>query len=154
MAYSASSLPAEYIPYRVLDLCSNLFEQVQIPFAVGEWPILLVGQGQVPRIWLSVPVDYGGGSWRYLVSGGVPQSSALDVRPKSSKGEVTLLLGNTTLLRARSRGPEQAAIDKLDLRPLGLAIHGDSKGLHLGNNVFTNNTLSGAMIGFALAQGV
>jgi len=40
-------------------------------------------------------------------------------------------------------GGGRAIVDRLDLRPLGVVIHGDRTRLEVGGSVFQNNTVVG-----------
>jgi hypothetical protein len=140
MGVDAGNLPADYTPYRELEFCSNHF--VNTPLAIeveGQAPVL-VGAGAGPRVWLSAPTGQDKRRWTLVVADNTPRVTGVDVR-KTSPGHIEVLAADTKVLEVREVSSDTAAVTWLDLRPLGLDIHGDNSVLWIGTNQFSANRI-------------
>jgi hypothetical protein len=149
MAY-VLGLPETYMPFHRLELCSNKFVDVKVPMAVRDFPVLLIGRGVVPIVWLGAPRQVGASDWIFVVTEGQSNNPLVQVSIDKAKGRVVIKAGGTVLLQARTNSPDDAIVEKLDLRPVGLAVTGDRSALHVGTNQFSGNTIQGAHTGIAL----
>src|SRR5437762_12994527 len=71
------SLPETFTPFERVDIGSNVLIGGKIPIAFESAPILLIGKGAEPKIWLGTPQkDH---TIRYLVEGSEPRSSRIRV---------------------------------------------------------------------------
>lgn len=141
---SLENLPSGYQPYQDLIVCSNAFRGVQIPIASGEQPILLVGRGVFPLIWLAARTAPTSSLWMYVVDASKVANAGVKVDFGDS---ITVRIGPTKVISVAAETPERAIITLLDLRPLGLNIVGDTAGLQLGSNSFSHNAIVGARVG-------
>lgn len=149
MAY-VLGLPETYTPFHTLELCSNKFVDVMIPIAVNNFPVLLVGSGVVPIVWMAAPRQVGATDWTFVVTEGRSNNPLVQVNIDKAKGRVVIKAGGTVLLQALTVSQEHAIVEKLDLRPVGLAVTGDGNALHIGTNRYSGNTIQSARIGIAL----
>jgi hypothetical protein len=149
MAY-VLGLPETYTPFHILELCSNRFVDVTVPMAVRDFPVLLIGRGLVPIVWLGAPRQIGASDWTFVVTEGQSNNPLIQVNVDKGKGRVVIKAGGTVLLQARTASQDQAIVEKLDLRPVGLAVTGDRSALHVGTNRFSANTIQSAHTGIAL----
>lgn len=71
------------------------------------------------------------------------------VTVKVHGGTTEVTLGDKPLIRVQKSGENEAIISFLDLRPLGLRLHGNADQLVFGTNTFVNNNFEslGVMIG-------
>lgn len=150
MTYVAS-LPGEYAAPKQLTLCSNILRNVQVPIAIEGTPILLIGKGTVPLVWLAAPIGMAGQRWVYVVQASRSMNPAVTVRTDLKIGTVVVKVSGSTVISGRAVSPEQITVDKVDLRLLGLAVFGDQSGLTFGGarlqqNIFDN-------VGTAFAAG-
>lgn len=151
-------VPLDYVPYRVLDLCGNHFNDVQFLIEIDRaiHP-LLIGQGPFPLVWISAPVG-ADGRRRWVVERNVSQHRAVDVRldrenlaqlgPQEPVPIVRVFFGPTLCLEVIARSQEHAIVSTLDLRPFGLNVHGTTERLLVGNSTFENNMMTGARVAF------
>jgi hypothetical protein len=137
---SYPQLPPGYEPYSTLEFCSNVLEHVQVPFERDGQPLLLVGKGQVPVVWLKGPADATASAWEYIVKGNRSANPAVAVLINRVLGEVRVQVDKSTVLVVKRLGPDKAVVSQLDFRPLGLDITGDRTGLRLGGTVISRNT--------------
>lgn len=149
-------LPAGYIPFEVLDLCSNQLENVPIILEIGTHVPLLVGRGEYPMVWLTlprltaIPVPITDVEWIDAVVGdrvadglSEPLKSLLRLeRRPTPVPTVEVWSGASPVLRVRREDQQVGKIDFIDLRSLGLAITGSSNDLSIGGNHMTRNHFS------------
>ena len=45
-------LPKEFIAFEELNFCSNTLQNCKIPIVIDGRPILLVGKGEQPQVWI------------------------------------------------------------------------------------------------------
>ena len=131
-------LPPDYRPYKNFTICGNQMINGLVPISVnGEIPFL-IGKGPEPLIWLNVLTDTG---LRPLIR--ASQNLHADVTiQKNEKGLWQIFVRSETIIEFRVTGDESVEVTKLNLLPLGLAIVGDSLGLHVGENNLLNNTFN------------
>ena len=145
-----STLPSTYRPYQTLTVCSNTLIGGGHLVLIGEVLPLLVGSGDAPTIWLQAPTDRTGTKYVPLVTASVAAHPAVAV-VKNEEG-LTVSIGGAPVIHIKQMDRESAVIDLIDLRPIGLNIHGDAKSLTAGGATFSSNTFSGG--GTLIAFGV
>ena len=144
-------LPDGYKPYPELRLCSNKLLGSSIPILVNDFPVFLIGIGAAPLVWLAAPT--GPDTWKYIVEASRSLLPTIRVDIDLLAFSIKVFIGPELVLAARNETSEIAEVNKLDLRPLGLVVHGDSKGLFVGTNSFVNNTFKGLGAAFAIGDG-
>ena len=143
-------LPLRYIPFHEIELCSNKLVDVSIPIAVNDTAVFLVGKGVVPLVWLSAPAEPTSSQWVHVVKESRSSNPAVEVNTDPDAGTVRITLADTVVLTAATLSPNEVIVEQLDLRPLGLAIHGDQSGLHIGTQSLVHNTFKSVMVAFAV----
>jgi len=135
-------LPAIYKPYENLKVCSNTLIGGGVIFDIsGEFP-LLIGRGAPPLVWLTASASSDQKKPATIVDASTAKTDAAVVH-KLSDTDVVVFFGHVLVLSVKKISNDKAEVDKLDLRPFGYKIFGDSSGLSIGDSHFSRNTTSG-----------
>lgn len=139
----SSKLPKDYLPFEELEICSNQLINGKIPIEVHKNAILLIGRGKQPAIWLSGLVTNEGKQFQEIVEKNHSLNKSVDVKVSPENNSTIVKVGEITIIEATKVLEQKAIVSKMDLRPLGLNIYGDSNGLlvatnKLIGNIFTN----------------
>lgn len=136
--------PKDYIPFKELILCSNKFIDGLIPISVDGNIPLLIGKGDLPLIWLATQVKVGL-KWKYIVVENVSLSRHIEII--ISKQNRTVFIDfkkdnerRIRILNVTQESDDKAVVNELDLRPIGLNIHGNDKEMLIGTNTLSKNT--------------
>ncbi|MDN3551905.1 hypothetical protein QWY74_00215 [Halomonas almeriensis] len=142
-----NNLPEGFTPYPSLVVCSNTISGGGHVVAAGEILPLLVGKGDKPKIWLQAVEDAKEKRFITIVEASVSQHARVKVY--EDEDHLKILVSGDLILSVKSSDSEQAIIDQLDFRPIGLNMQGDSSGLSVGGSVFSGNAMhgGGAFIG-------
>ena|SRR2546425_1036320 len=144
-------LPTQYRPFKELTLCSNVLVNVTVPLAASGQPVLLVGRGtSVPLLWLAARTSPDSKVWVFVVEAGSPVRPLVAVETDHQRGNVTVHVGGTLVISAKKLSDDSAAVESLDLRPLGLIVYGSTKELHIGGMMMERNTLANLGTAFAI----
>lgn len=143
-------LPLGYRPFRELEVCSNLLTDVLVPLAVNGHPLLLVGTGAMPLVWLAGPSDPTARSWRFVVERSRSTNPAILVDLDRRTKVVFVEVSGDEVLRVQWLSPERATVQVLDFTPLGLALQGDEEALTLGTSRLSGSSVSGAKVAFEI----
>jgi hypothetical protein len=147
-----TSLPEGYKPFPELRLCSNTLLGSPIPILVGSFPALLIGIGAAPLVWLAAPTGpTPSAAWKYIVEASKSMHPAVRVDVDLLAQSVAVLIRGTIILEVRNQSQELAEVSRLDLRLVGLNVHGDSNGMFVGTNSFIGNTFKGTGAMFAIS---
>lgn len=135
------SLPSQYTPFQRVRLGSNVLENVTAIFSVNGFIPFLIGNGEHPKAWLSIPTNRDGTEWYPLIKDNF--SSHSDVSVVFGKKYIKISTPQGTVLNAIKNKDDSIVVFKLDLRPFGLNVFSDETALQvmgnkLANNVFTN----------------
>lgn len=138
------SLPSGYIPYETLVLCSNRLS-VRVPLMLkGIGAPLLIGKGDRPRIWMAVTANAPKQDFFYIVRDNLPVSPQVQV---VSDGEtISITAGEVVMCQVKQVSEDEAEVIKLDLRPTGLLIYGNSEGLWIGGNKMSKSQFVGSPV--------
>ena len=139
--FTLSKLPNSYRPYKKLKICSNVIEGGGVLAVMGKVPPLLIGSGESPMIWIQAPADPKGKNFAELMKGSIPSHKAINV--VSDGGALTVFAAGVKIFYIVQTDVDNASVEYLDLRPIGLNIHGDLKGLYVGGVTFSTSTFSG-----------
>lgn len=145
-------LPVRYSPYRELDFCSNRLIGVHIPIVVHENPVLLLGTGSYPLVWLAAPIEPGARRWGYIVKESKSVNPAVNVHVDKRQKSVHIRIEGKTVLFAQANSSSKATVSQLDLRPIGLAVYGDRRGLYAGGMSLASNTFENVHTAFAFGE--
>jgi hypothetical protein len=143
-------LPKGYHPYPELVICSNVLANVAVPFRVRDFPVLLVGRAELPLVWLGAPIDPLGEEWEYVVEANRAISPVVRLKTDSKSCSVTIQLGSHLVITVRASNQTSAIINHLDLRPIGLNVHGNEKTLAIAGTTLTQNTIKDVYVAFSL----
>ncbi len=145
----SSELPKEYLAFKQLEICSNQFIDGKIPIEVHKNAIFLIGRGEQPLIWLSGLVAKGRKQFQDVVKKNKSLNEAVEVNVSAKNKSTIVKVGDITIVEVTKVSEEKAIVSKIDLRPMGLNIHGDASGLMVGTNSFISNMFAGThtMIG-------
>jgi len=134
-------LPRQYRPFQRIAFCSNTLIGRWIPFRIGAVVPLLIGNGRAPVIWLTAK------DGTPLVENNVAWTKSVDLQIRQDR--TTAAIGAVILVDARKLPDGTAEVTEVDLRPLGLKIHGDAAGLVVGTNQLVDNFFegTGVMVG-------
>ncbi len=143
-----AKLPMSYSPYETLVVCSNRLLGGGYILAIGEVLPVLVGKGEKPKVWLQALLNPDKSEFVTIVEASISKDPAVKVFEEG--GALNIHVGGTKALSVRVTGKESAEIFVLDLRLLGINLHGNSSTLTIGNSTFSRNSFSGggAMVGF------
>ena len=138
------NLPAAYVPFANLRIGDNRVKGAVALATVGGLAPFLIGQGELPHIWLTVPAQLPGAPWRELVVDNVSFQSGLivEAHPKA----VHVRLAQATLITAVRGAADALSVTVLDLRPVGLEIFLDARGLHVLGSTLTRNAVAGVPV--------
>ena len=149
MMITTTSLPIGFTPCNKVKLCSNTILGGSQLFLLGNTVPLLIGAGgQAPRIWLQAISDPVARDFVPVVQDSRSIHPAVNVSVDGSS--ILILVDSHTVLKAESLGESDVIVNEIDLRPLGLNVHGDQSGLKLGGMQLNNNTMSGVGVAFSL----
>src|SRR5689334_1943531 len=102
-------LPAGYVPFRELTLCSNVLVNVPIPLIVGDQPALLVGRSEslIPQVWLAAPAGPDSKEWVFVVERNRALRPLITIQTTSPGPifpgySIDVLIGSTIVIRAKS----------------------------------------------------
>lgn len=135
------NLPTSYRPYEQLTFCSNRLIGGGHLIQIGDKLPLLIGQGEIPQVWLQAPADSSGNQFALLVSASVAAHQAVSVTAED--GVLRIYAGGHLVLQVRPIGVQQAEVELLDLRPIGFNIYGDKSSLNAGGMQMASNTVGG-----------
>lgn len=134
-------LPEIYTPFPTLIICSNELVSVQVPIAVGDRPVLLIGMddSSTAQVWLQAPMGSPKGStWEWIIEGN--EKRFQDASVLIAGPSIGVFLGEDSLLHVTVTEPHNRAdVISMDLRPLGMAIYGNMQGLTVAGNKLVGN---------------
>lgn len=134
----AQSLPSDYIPFNELTICSNKLVNGRMPFSIKGQAPLLIGSGEIPRIWLNLPPTESTAAWKPLVQANTSLSQTIKV--KADRKHIDVNIEKSPIVKVVIHSDRSAEIEQLDLRPLGLNIYGDKSSLFVGGSELRYNT--------------
>ncbi len=145
------SLPTEFTPYKQLEIATNkLVDGVALVSVNGFIPVL-IGRGETPEIWMTIPADPQGKDWRPIVS---KNTSLLDVLTVIAKGKVIeVAMADEIVLEVKEISRESAEITKCNLRPFGINVFLEDDCLKVMTNRYSGNTITEAKIFIDVGKG-
>lgn len=145
------SLPTEFKPYKQLEIATNkLVDGVALVSVNGFIPVL-IGRGENPEIWVTIPADQQGKEWRPIVS---KNTSLLDVITVIVKEKVIeVAWADEIVLEVKEITSESAEITKCNLRPFGINVFLEDDCLKVMTNRYSGNTITEAKIFIDVGKG-
>jgi hypothetical protein len=132
-------LPEDYVPFATLNLCSNIATNYRIPIRAGNHAALLIGRGEIPLIWIAQANPNNPTKWNFLVQANRALHPKIKVRPDKTDSAVQVRADSDILVKVKAENADSAVVSYIDLRPVGLNIHGDWTALFVGNNQLSGN---------------
>lgn len=139
-----NSLPSSYVPYASLIVCSNSLLGGGHIVSIGDVLPIIIGKGEKPMVWLQALTKPESKEFVTIVEGSISKYPAVKIYEENFVLKVSI--SGTMVLSVRSTADDSADVDELDLRPLGLNLHGDSSMLMVGASKFSGNSMSGGGI--------
>lgn len=136
-----NSLPEGYKPYQNLNVCSNTLIGGGHLVALGDVLPVLVGRGEIPKVWMQAPLDKSGAKYVLLVADSVAVHPTVVVTGNGPSLSVSV--GGIPVLHVVQTSTDSAVVSQLDLRPIGLNISGNAASLNAGGANLSRNTFSG-----------
>ena len=138
-------LPDDFQAFPDLVVCGNRLIRGVAPLALGKQPIFLVGKGDIPKVWLSVP---SGDPNRFdtLVSDNESQHEGVVVETFKPENRIVIRIDETVTLDATKLLEDMAVVKALDLRPVGLEVFGTEGGLNVVGMSWVGNTIVGTEV--------
>jgi len=136
-----NSLPKNYRPFKTLKICSNTISGGGNLVAVGEVLPLLIGKGEKPKIWLQALANSKNNQFVTIVEESISKHPSVKVYEES--GYLNVIISEDVILSVKMLSQDSAVVDKLDLRPIGINMHGNSSSLTVGGGTFTGNSMAG-----------
>lgn len=136
-------LPTGYVAFDRLTFCSNILIGGGVPVRVKGYFPVLVGQGpEVPMIWLLTTMD--GQKWQPVVERNVSLIPPFKVTVLGDKKSVQVVfIEKVVIIQATRLSETEAEVTYLDLRPVGVNVHGTASGLEVGTQSLSHNTFQG-----------
>lgn len=144
------SLPSQYIPFKEVEIGSNRLIDGKALFTVNDFVPLIVGYGKVPRIWLSIPADETGNTWRPLIRDNRSLDKSVSVRIVENTVVVEIPGGEA--LRVKKITDNLATIEAIDLKPFGINIHGNKETLRIMDKSLTGNSFQKVKVMVAIGR--
>ncbi len=138
-----TNLPKEFIPFEELNFCSNIIRNCNIAIMMDQTPIVLVGKGNQPQIWLWGLVNPKAKLLAPMVYSNSVRIFTAPIKVESKNNYTRVKLNDIIIIEAVKDSETKARVDQLDLRPLGFNISGNSTTLNVGTNVMSGNQISG-----------
>ncbi len=146
-----TNLPKEFILFEELIFCSNVIRNCNVPIVIDDRPVVLVGRGDQPKIWLWGLVDPKSKRLVPIVrSNSVLIPMTPPIKVESENNYTRVKLNDIIIIHAVKSSETTAIVDQLDMRPLGFSIYGDSSTLHVGTTTMVGNLMSGGKVFIAL----
>jgi len=131
------NLPPQFTPFQRVRLGSNVLENVVAVVSINGFIPLLIGDGESPKVWLSIPTNKEGTEWYPLIKENFSSNSEVSV--EITKKRVTVRTPQGTVLNVIKNADHSLVFFKLDLRPFGLNVYADEGALHAMGNKLAKN---------------
>lgn len=143
-----NSMPKNYSPLSKLIICSNILSGGSNLVSVGDVLPLLIGKGEKPKIWLQALADTKTNQFVTIVDESISMHPSVKVYEES--GSLNVKISEEVVLSVKILDQNTAVVEKLDFRPIGLNMHGNSSALIVGGGTFSGNSMSGGgtLIGY------
>ncbi|MBO2891173.1 hypothetical protein [Pseudomonas asiatica] len=139
-----NNLPLGYKPYQKIRICSNTIIGGGVLFSIGGQFPMLIGEGELPKIWLSALENPISKSLVNVVEESRSVHEWVEVE-QVGVGYIVKVFGKVVM--AVSVGLDGVMeISSLDLRILGFNIFGDAKILTMSGMSFQNTSFEGASV--------
>lgn len=136
----------DFIPYKILKLCSNILCVRFIIEISGFYPII-IGRGEIPLVWLFVKMD---NVILPLVEKNLPRTPQIKIFISESTLRLSVYDINkkdwVELVQIVFEDPNEPDINYIDLRPIGISLFGNENELNIGGLKLANNRFEGSEV--------
>lgn len=136
-----NSKPNGYKPFEILTICSNTIKGGGNLVSIGDVLPLLIGKGDKPQIWLLALANSKNNEFVTVVERSISKHPAVKVYEEN--GLLNVMISGDIVLSVRQDSEDKVTVTSLDLRPLGLNMHGNEDSLNVGGGSFSRNSMSG-----------
>ncbi len=141
MTYTRNNLPTSYSPINTLKVCSNTLTGGGHIVEIANVLPLIIGNGEKLQIWLQAVSNSEKMEFVSVVENSVSKFSTVEI--KEIDGALIVTIQGVTVLRVVKLSENEANVDLMDLRPIGLNLHGDNTRINLPTGSFSGNSMSG-----------
>ncbi len=134
------TFPKEFVPYEVVNFCSNTLINVLAIIGVNDAPYLLVGKGDVPLIWLYTQDELG--RRKPLIEKNVSKNPQIQLNVKVEEKRICFSYEGKLLIEALCDPSSICTIENIDLTNVGINISGTDSSLFIAGNTYAGNTFS------------
>ena len=145
------SLPKHYRAPEKVVIGSNTLENVNIIMSFNGFVPLLIGDGDIPHVWLNIPANNEGTEWYPLVKDNFSTNSKVLV--KETKTSLKISTPDGVVLECKKKEDGSIVVLLLNLNPFGLKVESDANQLSIMNQTFQKNGFKnvGTMFGIGNA---
>jgi len=144
MTFTRDNLPKSYRSYSKLTVCSNTLIGGGHIVAVGDVLPLIIGRGDIPQIWIQALNNPKTKEFISIVESSVSKNPAVKIL--EINGAVNVTIQGTKVLSVKQVADDSAVVDFMDLRPLGLNLHGNASSMSVGGSSFSGNSMQGGSV--------
>jgi hypothetical protein len=134
------TFPKGFVPYEVVNFCSNTLINVLAIIGVNDTPYLLVGKGDVPMIWLYTQDE--NGRRQPLIEKNVTKNPQIKVDIKGEEKRICFSYEGKLLIEALGDPSSVCTIESIDLTNVGININGTYSSLFIAGTTYAGNTFS------------
>ena len=138
------SLPTSYSVPGKLMIGTNRLENVTALVTFNNYVPVLIGEGETPRVWLTIPANSKGTEWYPLVKDNF--STHPDVKVLTSNHNVQISTPDGIVVDAETFEDGSIDVHTLNLRPFGLNIHAEQGKLVIMNSTFSKNRMKNVKV--------
>ncbi|MDR6962237.1 hypothetical protein [Shewanella putrefaciens] len=141
------SLPSNYTAPEKMLIGSNSLNNVKVLIDFNGFTPILIGDGEIPHIWIYVPMNQQGTEWYPLVKDNFSTNPSVIVIKRDNGVKVTTPDG--IVIDCEKRGDGIVVVNKLNLKPFGINVTANSESLSIMNATFSSSGFSNmrAMVG-------
>jgi hypothetical protein len=110
-----------------------------IPLLIDNSPLILIGKGAQPNLWLQVPNSEK--KWKFVIEKNVSKDQ--NIRVIQFEKYLTVYQNKLIILHAVEENKDTINITHIDLDDFGVLVNGDLFGLNVGNNRYSKNVFKG-----------
>ncbi|MCM4153660.1 hypothetical protein DHD05_18870 [Arenibacter sp. N53] len=146
---STNKLPENYIPLHELNVCSNKLMGGAKLIGINDFAPILIGDGVIPKIWIFAKIK--DNIWIPLIKESKTSHPEIFIINDKINREIGIGIADTIVIKAKMTSDKVCEVNAIDLRPIGIDIHGKENELHIANSNFSNNTVksSGFFVGIS-----
>ncbi|MEZ9042848.1 hypothetical protein [Vibrio sp. 10N.247.311.47] len=131
------SLPSNYRAPEKMNVGSNSVNNVTVLVEFNGFTPILIGDGDIPHVWIYVPMNQQGTEWYPLVKDNFSTNPSVIVIKRDHGVKVTTPDGIVIDCEKDSNGT--IVVHKLNLRPFGINVTANSESMSIMNTTFSSS---------------